>query len=78
MKTYRISISDRQRNRIIRADRAVDAIRVAIGERFINARENSVSMRGDVSHYEVAVATGPTRNGNTPFRDIAVIVTLED
>lgn len=68
---YRIEISDRSRAKIIcGAYDAQDALRKAIGNRLINARHDCSAADGSYAMYDVAVATGPTRHGATPFRNI--------
>lgn len=77
-KTYRVSISDRQRDRIIRTETTpADAARAAVGSRMLTCREDSRSMDGTSWVYEAAVQTGPTRSGSTPFANIRVYVSAE-
>lgn len=78
-KTYRVSIGDRQRDRIIRTETTpADAARAAVGSRLLTCREESRSMgRDPIWVYEVAVQTGPTRSGSTPFANVRVYVSAE-
>jgi hypothetical protein len=69
---YHITFSDRQRARHIIADSAADAIRAARRD-LIHARLNTWSDTELV--FDLAIQTGPTRHGSTPFRNISAIVT---
>lgn len=73
----RIELSDRTRARNVEIAHKFDipdAIAKVVGERFIHARQDSYSV--DSAVYEVAVSTGPTRNGSTPFKNIRAYVSI--
>ena len=74
MSKFRISISDRNTRRTIEAHDATEAVRRAVGQRLITCRQNAAAMDGSCAEYDVAVQTGPTRSGATPFRNIRAYV----
>lgn len=77
-KIYRVSISDRKRDRIIRTETTpADAARAAVGSRLLTCREDSRDMDGTSWIYEAAVQTGPARSGSTPFRNVRIYVSAE-
>ncbi len=74
MNQYTVALSDRKRRRTVRAYSGTDAVQLAVGGRFINCREDSWNQAGE-STYNVAVQTGRTVGGATPFRNIFAYVT---
>lgn len=73
----RIELSDRTRAANVEIDEPFDipeAIAQVVGKRFLHARQDSY--RNDSAVYEVAVSTGPTRNGSTPFQNIRAYVSI--
>lgn len=74
MNTYTVQISDRKRTRTLSAHDAGDAVAAAVGNRLLTQRLDSWYDGGGSWVYECAVATGPTRGGSTPFRNIRVYV----
>ena len=78
MTTYRISISDRARDRIIRNAQDVnEAIRSAVGQRLISAQRNSVAMDGSFAEYQAMIRMGRTVHGATPFKNVHLTVYFE-
>lgn len=77
MNTYRVKLSDRQRARNIEAPDAKAAVEAAVGQRLIHANLDTWKQDGTMGIYAIAVATGPTRGGSTPFRNITAHVTTK-
>jgi hypothetical protein len=70
MKRYQIEISDRKRYRTVKADSAEDAVREAIGSRFMSMRLACWDMTGSTGEYAVMVSTGHQVDGATPIKNI--------
>lgn len=78
-----VKLSDRVKARHFDLESTADCydiVRETVGKRFMSARlaERQMS-RNDVETgrvYEVMIATGPTRNGSTPFANIRAYVSI--
>lgn len=70
MNKYTVSLSDRTRRRTVVAQSSSEAVRAVVGQRLINCRQDSCSHDGKHMTYSVAVQTGRTVNGATPFKNI--------
>lgn len=74
MSKFRVSLTDRQTRRTVEATDATEAVRQVVGQRLINCRMSSWAANGSYADFDVAVQTGPTRGGATPFRNISAHV----
>lgn len=66
----RVTLSDRQRSRTVRAHSGRAAIERVVGARLYRVRHDYTAGCGTIATYQVTVATGPTRNGLTPVKTI--------
>ncbi len=69
MNTYRVSISDRQRTRTIKAETASEAVKQAVGKRLYSARQDSYTQdrqgRTTSMRYQLNIDLGKAVGGGT-------------